>query len=82
MIIDTHIHLDDERYREDMDDVLNRAREKEVERFIIPGADASTIERAVELSEKYDDVYFAVGIHPYDLDGFHTLDFEAYVQHP
>jgi len=82
MIVDTHIHLDDERYRDDMDDVLNRARENGVERFIIPGADASTIDRAVELSQKYDDVYFAVGIHPYDLDGFYTLDFEAYVQHP
>jgi len=82
MIVDTHIHLDDERYRDDMDDVLNRARENGVERFIIPGADASTIDRAVELSQQYDDVYFAVGIHPYDLDGFDTLDFEAYVHHP
>ena len=82
MIIDTHIHLDDERYRDDIDAVLKKARENGVERFIIPGADASTIGRALELAEKYDDVYFAIGIHPYDLDGFDTLDFEAYVHHP
>ena len=44
MIIDTHIHLDDDRYRDDLDEVLNRARENGVERFIIPGADAKRSE--------------------------------------
>ena len=81
MIIDTHIHLDDERYRDDLDDVLGRARKAGIERFIIPGADAKTIDRAVEISETNNDVYFAVGIHPYDMDGFDTLDFEKYAKH-
>ena len=81
MIIDTHIHLDDERYRDDLDEVLNRAREGGVKRFIIPGADVSTLERAVKIADKYDDVYFAVGVHPYDLEGFDGLDFEKYVHH-
>jgi TatD DNase family protein len=81
MIIDTHIHLDDERYRDDLDEVLNRAREGGVKRFIIPGADTSTLERAVEIAEKYDDVYFAVGVHPYDLEGFDLSYFEKYVPH-
>ncbi|WP_457743961.1 TatD family hydrolase [Sulfurimonas sp.] len=81
MIIDTHIHLDDEKYREDLDDVLKRAKAGGVERFIIPGADVSTLDRAVEIAEKYDNVYFAVGVHPYDLEGFDGLDFEKYVHH-
>ena len=54
MIVDTHVHLDDERYRADLDEVLNRARKAGVERFIIPGADAKTIDRAVEISEAID----------------------------
>jgi len=81
MIIDTHIHLDDERYREDLDKVLDRARKANVERFIIPGADASTIDRAIEIAENYDDVYFAAGIHPYDIDGFSEEHFEKYIHH-
>lgn len=81
MIIDTHIHLDDERYREDLDDVLQRARNAKVERFIIPGADADTLKRAVEIAENNDDVYFAVGIHPYDLDGFNEELFDKYIGH-
>jgi len=81
MIIDTHIHLDDERYADDLDEVLNRAREGGVERFIIPGADPSTLPRAVAIAERYDDVYFAVGVHPYDMDGFKDLEFEKYMGH-
>jgi TatD DNase family protein len=81
MIIDTHIHLDDKRYDDDLDLVLKRAREGGVKRFIIPGADPSTLERAVEIAQKYEDVYFAVGVHPYDMDGFEHLDFERYIHH-
>ncbi len=82
MIIDTHIHLDDDRYREDFEAMMARAREAGVEAFIIPGAHPGTLERAVELSEAYDDVYFAVGVHPYDMENFEAVDFERYAAHP
>ncbi|OIP57843.1 MAG: hydrolase TatD [Helicobacteraceae bacterium CG2_30_36_10] len=81
MIVDTHIHLDDDRYNEDLDEVLNRAREGGVERFIIPGADPKTLDKAMSIAQKYDDVYFAVGVHPYDMQNFEDLDFEMYVNH-
>jgi len=81
MIIDTHVHLDDERYKDDLDEVLNRAREGGVKRFIIPGADPSTLDRAVEIAEKYNDVYFAVGVHPYDMGSFDGVTFEDYLSH-
>jgi len=81
MIIDTHIHLDDERYKDDLDEVLNRARKGGVQRFIIPGADASTLPRAIEIAEANDDVFFAVGVHPYDKVQFDNVDFTKYVKH-
>jgi len=81
MIIDTHIHLDDDRYDEDLDAVLVRAREGGVKRFIIPGADVTTIDKAVRIAERYDDVFFAVGVHPYDMKQFDGLVFENYVGH-
>jgi TatD DNase family protein len=81
MIVDTHIHLDDARYDEDLEDVIDRALQGGVERFIIPGADPSTLDRAVELSEKYEHIYFAIGVHPYDMHSFESLDFSNYVQH-
>jgi len=81
MIVDTHIHLDDKRYKDDLESVLNRAREGGVKRFIIPGADVSTLEYAVSIAEAHSDVFFAVGVHPYDKEQFDTLDFEKYVNH-
>ena len=81
MIIDTHIHLDDERYKDDLDEVLERARVGGVKRFIIPGADTRTLSRAVEIAEINDDVFFAVGVHPYDKEQFDNLNFEEYVKH-
>ncbi len=81
MIVDTHIHLDDDRYKDDLDEVLSRAREAGVKGFIIPGADATTLKRAIEIAELYEDVYFAVGIHPYDIDSFDENDFSLHVGH-
>jgi len=82
MIIDTHCHLDDERYKDDIEEVLQNAKEKGVEKFIIPGADVKTLKRAVELSEKFDEIYFAVGVHPYDLEGYDRSYLEQFVHHP
>lgn len=81
MIVDTHIHLDDTRYDDDLEDVLNRAREGGVKRFIIPGADPSTLNKAIAIAESHTDVYFAVGVHPYDMESFGVLEFEKYVNH-
>lgn len=79
MIVDTHIHLDDERYRDDMDDVLNRARDAGVQRFIIPGADPKTLFRAQELAQKHEDIFFAVGVHPYDKDHYDERFLESFI---
>jgi TatD DNase family protein len=82
MIIDSHCHLDDERYNDDIDEVIKRAKEQGVEKFIIPGADPKTLERAIELAEKYVDIYFAVGVHPYDAKNYDRNYLETYVTHP
>jgi len=82
MIVDTHIHLDDTRYDDDLEDVLDRAREGGVKRFIIPGADPKTLDKAVSIAERFNDVYFAVGVHPYDMEQFDEALFDKYVLHP
>lgn len=81
MLIDTHCHLDDERYSEDLDQVLKNAKKEGVEKFIIPGADPKTLERAVALSEQYKEVYFSVGVHPYDAASYSRSYLEGFVNH-
>jgi len=82
MLVDTHCHLDDERYVDDIEQVLENAKQKGVEKFIIPGADPKTLERAVALAETYDSVYFAVGVHPYDAANYDRSYLEQFVRHP
>ncbi len=82
MIIDTHIHLDDRRYRDDLDTVLARAAEQGVSHYIIPGADPKTLGRAVAIAEQYDAVYFAVGVHPYDMEAYDEAELISYIRHP
>ena len=80
MIIDTHCHLDDERYKDDLDEVIKRARKHDVKGFVIPGADIKDLPRAKEIAYKYDDVYFAAGIHPYNLEGFDEKILRDYLE--
>ena len=82
MIVDTHCHLDDPRYNDDLEEVLNRAKAAGVEKYIIPGADIATLERAVEIAETYSSVYFAVGVHPYDKEAYDRAILERYIEHP
>ena len=65
-LIDTHAHLDDERFAEDLDDVLARALAAGVTRIVTVGTDLASSARAVEIAARHDAVYAAVGIHPHD----------------
>ncbi|HFU75148.1 MAG TPA: hydrolase TatD, partial [Arcobacter sp.] len=67
MIIDTHCHLDSDRYDEDITEVIKTAQTEGIEKIIIPGADINDLTKAVALSEKHDFIYFSVGIHPYHI---------------
>ncbi|GAD19541.1 TatD family hydrolase [Helicobacter fennelliae] len=66
--IDTHCHLDDERYIHDLDFVIDNARSLGVAQIIIPAANPDTLERAKNIANKYENIYFACGIHPCDID--------------
>ncbi|QKJ23431.1 TatD family hydrolase [Poseidonibacter lekithochrous] len=82
MIIDTHCHLDNSKYYEDIDKVIQNALDHGVKGFLIPGADFNDLPQSIKLAEKYDSVYFAVGIHPYDIDSYDEKVLEEYINHP
>ena len=67
MIVDTHIHLNDKQYYNDIDTIITNAKKAGVGQFIIPGADPDELKRAFELSEQYEEVFYSVGVHPYDI---------------
>lgn len=66
MIFDTHAHLQDEKLRDDVENILNRAREAGVENIACVGYDLPSSREAVLLARKYPQIYAAVGVHPHD----------------
>ncbi len=82
MIIDTHTHLDHKKFIDDVDEVIKRAKEAGVGCFVIPGADPKDLARAQQLSQKYKSVYYAAGVHPYDMDSFDEKLIAKHLQDP
>lgn len=67
---DTHCHLDFERFEEDRDQVVDRARDAGITRILNPGIDLVSSQAAIKLADKYAEVYVAVGIHPNSANTF------------
>lgn len=66
MLIDTHVHLNADHYDEDLDAVIDRARDAGIEKMVVVGFDRKTIERTMKLIDEYSDVYGVIGWHPVD----------------
>lgn len=73
MLIDTHAHLNFKAFDKDLNDIINRAKKAGVEKIIIPGAKIDSSQKAIAISQKYDDCFAAVGIHPHHADEYTSL---------
>lgn len=67
-LIDTHAHLDFPQFENDLDEVVQSAKKAEVYKIINIGCDHKRAKKAIEIAEKYDNIFAAVGLHPSDLD--------------
>jgi len=65
LLADTHCHLNFDAFESDLEAVLERAKEQEIDRILVPGIDLETSRSAANLAKRYKQVYFAVGIHPH-----------------
>ncbi|MEJ2613862.1 MAG: YchF/TatD family DNA exonuclease [Ignavibacteriaceae bacterium] len=66
MLIDTHAHLFFPNFENDLDEVINRAHNEGIDYIIVPATDIKTAHQVLELCDKYDFIYGAVGVHPHD----------------
>ena len=65
-LIDTHAHLDFQQYDGDRDEIIRRAHDADVQGIITIGIDLATSQKALAITEKYENVFAAIGIHPHD----------------
>jgi len=66
MFIDTHAHLFMDEFKNDLEDVINNSLNEGIEFILIPATDLKTSAQAINLAEKYKNVFVAVGVHPHD----------------
>lgn len=84
-LFDTHAHLDAQQFDEDREEMIERARNAGVELIVNIGFDRQTIPTTMELIEKYDFIYAAIGWHP--VESIHMQEgdlewIEQLCQHP
>lgn len=77
MLFDSHAHLNDERFDEDREELINSLKAKGVDLVLNPGACIETSKSSVELANRYDFIYAAVGIHPHDVGEMTEDDIET-----
>ena len=68
MIFDTHAHYDDDAFDEDREDLIKAILESDIKRIVNVGANLKTSQNSIDLANKYDLFYAAVGVHPDDCD--------------
>ncbi len=72
LLIDTHCHLNFDSYDANRDDIVVKAAKAGVTRIIIPAVDVESAHQALALSQQYEGIFFAAGVHPNS-----TADFDA-----
>lgn len=64
MLIDSHVHLNDEQLFTKIETLIDKANAVGVVGFVVVGYDVESSKLAIELASMYDSVYALIGIHP------------------
>jgi TatD DNase family protein len=69
LLVDSHCHIDGDEFADDLDGVVQRAREAGVLAMLNVGTGdphSDDFSRAVAIAERYENIFAAVGVHPHD----------------
>jgi TatD DNase family protein len=79
-LVDSHCHLDFEGLIEDIEGVIDRAREANVYRFLAINTRLGTFERLYEIAQRYPEISCSVGVHPHEAKSEPDTDVEALLE--
>lgn len=77
-LFDTHAHINDNRFDNDREAMLEDCLAQGVEFIMCPAVDRETAESAIALAAKYDFVYASVGVHPHESKDVTEADYEYF----
>ena len=64
ILIDSHCHLDFKTLTNDLSGVVSRAKSEGVQKMLTIGTNYREINETISLSERYEEIFFATGVHP------------------
>jgi TatD DNase family protein len=80
-LIDTHCHLEMSQFDNDREEVIGQARDAGFEALITVGSDLDATVKAINLADRHDFIYAAVGVHPHDARDFSAEMYRELASH-
>ena len=78
-MIDTHSHLFEDEFKEDLNECIERCKLNNVNKIILVGFSFETNDKAQELAHKFDIFYPTAGLHPSEAESSYKDDFARLV---
>ena len=70
MLIDTHAHLNDNKYNENREELISSLFANNVEKVFTVAYDKQSIKESFDLAQKYENIYAIIGVHPDEVDDY------------
>lgn len=65
-LIDSHCHINDKQFNEDIGEVVERAKANGISQLICVGTDIESSEKAIKIADEFQEVFATCGVHPHD----------------
>ena len=75
-MIDVHCHLNDEQYVGEVDQIVNNFLSAGVSKVVCASSDIKSSKLAEQIAQKYDCVYYTVGVHPDEAENYNQAELE------
>ena len=73
-LVDSHCHLNFQDFNDDFEKVLIRAEESNVKIMVSISTELDEIDKIIKISEKYNNIYCTVGVHPHSTNTENQFD--------
>lgn len=74
ILTDTHVHLNSDQLYTEVEAFINAAKAVHVERFFVIGYDYDSSLRAIEIADRFPNVYAVIGVHPTEVEKSRAID--------
>ena len=81
MFIDTHVHLNDSRLFEKLESVIEESINNNVKTWLVVSYDLESSKKALEIANKYENCYAAIGFHPTEIRGYSDEEYNWLESH-